>query len=351
MPENCFGEGKEDGMKDTILWFEDGLKLGAPWQRWNAIDAVTRDLVRLAGHPGFHHRIIDPDECVGPLLKSLKENRLNPSVILDLTGKLGSVFIREFPGIPLIDSFHISRLRKLTSPRLDGCGFLVSHDERQRKDLAEMVDMRRPLILDDVAWSGRSVLTAMRLFGMDCRFTTCGFMVANSGFFGTDKPGARSLLEQKGIRVLSGMDVATPADDGFHVADFFLRHPNLEEAFRTVCHIQKLREEPPGSEDRIGEELRHSLPLTVPDSLSAPDIRKLAAEGRLTGFPGGMNETDRFTVNPPNWLMPSFSRRIRAEILDRNAADIVLLLEQSSRLLELNLPTPEGSLPTKERGC
>lgn len=323
-----------------ILWFQDGVKLRTPQETWGYIDMLTERLTSLTGNMGFENIIVDPSEPARNLFEQINPD--NFSCILDLSGSFNSRIREIFPNVPVTSDFHLSRVRVVSSPRLDGSGFLVSLDSNSLLKLRRNFDMRRPLVLDDVAWSGRTILEALRLLGLNPESTTVGLLAANEGNFGEGKPGARELLEKQGLRVISGNSVRTPQDDGFHLADFFNIEPT-DETFDVILEIQKAREEK--KEDLVRRLLGENRRAIFPSSIPTAEVKRLEADGRFVSL-GGISRDSFFDINPPNWIMPSFSKRTNWEILERNKRDIISVLRELRGITREGDPSRETKMTT-----
>lgn len=228
--------------KQKILWFQDGVKLRTSENLWGTIDVLNQRLISLVAHPDFEQEIVDPWLCAENLFRQLDLKDF--SVLIDLSGFFGERLRQFNPNLSIVDNFRLSRLRMVSSPRLDGVGFLLSTTPEEVQQIKASFDLSLPLIIDDVSWSGRTVIEATKALGIDPRQITCGFLTVNSGDFGENKPGAKQLLEQEGVKVIGGFAVQTPQEDGFHLADFF-DHGFLEDrqTFDIMIRIQELREQ------------------------------------------------------------------------------------------------------------
>lgn len=315
--------------EQAIIWFQDSVKLRSPKKKWGEIDMLTERLIGIIGHPAFEHRIIKPEVCMRLLREQLLSVDWDFSVVVDLGGFRH--WTEDFlPNLkPVLSKFHLSRVRNVTSPRLDGCGHLLALNPVEVERIRTKMDMTRPLFLDDVGWSGRTCLEAVKALGASS--SIFGFLVANTGDFGEGKPGATQLLEDSGAKVVTGQFVETPRDDGFHLSDFF-DHPFISEVevFSTIVRIQELREELMVCDDtrrkQVEQEIKSLLinnrSSLFPNSKGSEEMKQLQAEGRFISS-GGIPKNSFFDVNPPNWLMPSFSRRVRSDMLKENTTQIV----------------------------
>lgn len=215
-------------------------------------------------------KLVRADECIETLnLKLLTIP--TPSVVIDMTGGKLSTHLTRLDCVPTAN-IGLSRVRKLDE-RLSGVGFLKRGDWNR---LLEH-DLTHPLILDDVVWSGRSILAMTRLLGLSHDSLTVACMTGNVGLFGKNDGGIKALVN-RGIATISGAEVATPQEDGFHLEDFAFRE---NELFGRTFTLKELK-----------------------------DLKDQGVFIDLAGLPKKNLENLIFGVNPPNYLMPSFQERI-----------------------------------------
>jgi hypothetical protein len=321
-----------------ILWFQDGTKLGIQQNNWDEIDKLTCQLIASVGHPEFEHVVVDPTQCLGALLKRVDLREF--SVVVDLTGKLRRV-VGDM-GVVVEDRLHLSRFRVVSSPRLDGGGHLINLRPIELEDVKKNHNWVKPFVFDDVGWSGRTCIDVVRLLNLDFSKTTFGFLSLNVGNFGEGKLGASGLLKNTGAKVETGIIVATPEDDGFHLADFF-QGENLDDevVFNQIINLQKAREN--GHDSEVKRILFDNQKLLFPNAMTTEEMLILFKEGKVIA-PGGINRNSMFDINPPNWLMPSFSKRIRASMIEKNAPLIL------STLRDFKLITGQEGSVIKEGG-
>lgn len=332
--------------EQTIVWFQDSVKLRSPEKKWGEIDMLTERLISLIGHPEFDHRIVKPEDCMMQLKKQLTRPVLDFSVVIDLAGFGQRVqdFLNESSS-PVVGKFRLSRVRNVLSPKLDGCGYLLSMTQIEIQKLLSQIDITHPLLIDDVGWSGKTITEAIKILGINNQNASAGFLVCNNGNFGEGRPGAKGLLEDDKITVTSGDFVATPKDDGFHLADFF-DHPFISEsendAFDIIIRVQRLREEMMMCDDQRKKTIEKEISglllanreVLFPNAKSTQEMRDLQNEGRFIST-GGISKNSKFDTNPPNWLMPSFSRRVRSDMLRQNKPRIIHTLHSLRDVLDI----------------
>lgn len=321
-------------MKQRIIWFQDGVKLRNPPSKWGLIDVLTKRLISLIGNEASDHIILDPEKAIQELFKQL--NLKEFSSVIDMTGLLKERVKHFSEDIQITNVLHLSRVRVASSPKMDGGGFVTSLTPTQIENLKMTLDLSRPLFLDDVSWSGRTAVITAKILSAKVECSTFGFLAVNCGDFGEGKPGAKQLLENMGGNVVGGHAITTPWDDGFHLIDFF-NSPLIDrsDVFDIVIKIQELRERVTQSDENekksIEKEVKNILEtgreLLFPNSWDTSTMIQIQGEGRLLAS-RGFNKDAFFCINPLNWLMPSFSRRIKVDTLSRNKYEIIETLAE-----------------------
>ncbi|MDO8619338.1 MAG: hypothetical protein Q7R49_05350 [Candidatus Daviesbacteria bacterium] len=330
-------------MKEQILWFQDSVKLKSPQRKWGEIDMLTGKLIELIGNPQFEHLVIKPEDCMKNLMEESRTLKGNFSSVIDLGGfnHWTEEFLSEER--PVIGRFHISRIRNILSPRLDGNGHLLSMSLKEIEQLKRRVDLTQTLLVDNVGWSGRTILEAAKILSVDPNCTILGFLVANEGSFGEDKPGAVGLLKRSGFKIISGGVVETPRDDGFHLSDFIDNSLiSRGEIFDVIIRVQQLREKSQICNEQEGKDIDNEIRRLLitnrealfPNAKSTEEMKTLQDEGRLI-MSGGIPKNSFFDTNPPNWLMPSFSRRVSSVMLDERKVEITDTLKRLNDVISL----------------
>lgn len=305
-----------------MFLFTDSVLAGITKRKWDLINfgsltCVFQKIVR----PGIVVEVVDPIKCLDLLLSQIRLDDF--TTIIDLTGFWGKFLKEHFPNMPpIVDNFYLSRLRRVDSPRLDGVGFVINLIPEEIQTIKERNDLSRPLIFDDVGWSGRTIIQSTSILGLSPEKTTTAFLCGNNGNFG-EKPAGVGYLRDLGFPVFVGEEIFSPSDDGFHLADF--PHSNLEEVFPLFLQIQKLRER--GDEDGLKRILNEeSIGFLFPQRFSPSELEDLRNKRRLI-LPGGLPSDGWFSINPTAFLYPSFLRRV---------SSIKLLLVQEELVEELN---------------
>lgn len=349
--------------KQRVLIFQDGVKLAAPQNKWGDVDMLTNELVTLTRHPGFDYAVVDPNHCIKSLAQKLEGQKFR--CVIDLSGIFKKLDKNSI--IPMFDCFRLSRIRNISSPLLDGAGFISNLNtseinrfkermkvERSKNENTPALDSAgvkfRPLIFDDVSWSGRTMLEVINRLSLDLSSVNIGLLVCNEGVFG-DKPTKITAIRAGGAKVFTGTEVHTPDDDGFHLVDFI--SPNLsEDVFDAVIAIQKLRELK--SEDgtkgkEINDEIRAILTQIrekiFPNAKTSEEMLRLKTDGRLISN-GGVSRDSFFDVNPPNWFLPSFSMRVQSSTLRQNKDNIIGVIRELRDIIEPDKETKREIEPT-----
>jgi len=330
--------------KQRVLIFQDGVKLTTPQNRWGDVDMLTNELVSVIRHPDFDYSVVDISDCLKKLSEKLGGQR--PSCVIDLSGFLRKSVVID-PEIPLFNTFRLSRVRNVSSPLLDGVGFTTTLDAEGVRIFKQTVnfytshpDKSRPLIFDDVSWSGRTIFESMKRLGLDASSVNVGVLVCNEGKFG-DKTTKIEDMRAEGARVFAGIEVHTPQDDGFHLADFTT--PNIsEDVFDAMIAIQILRERKSvdGTKEKevnldIKAILTQMRDEIFPNAKTSGEMTVLKAEGRLINN-GGISRDSFFDTNPPNWLLPSFSMRVESGRLKENKKHIIEIMREFKSITEPN---------------
>ncbi len=314
---------------DHVLLLTDGVTLKAGFHHRDEINSQTADFLSLIIPNSFARSVLDTKTTMESMISRI--NFHEHSVIFDLTGQLRKHLHHVVSEDIIVDTLHVSSLRLITSPKIDSVGRFVSLGTPQLQQLLQKHDVSHPLLIDDTAMSGRTVLDVVKLIGLKPEHTTLGAFVVNNGNFGENKPGARQLLESRGIRVVSGVDIKTPRDDAFHLEDFL--SVREKETLRSIIVLQKIREEShtaspdsaKSSNDSIAELLKDIAIQTMPHALSQKEIISFVAEGKVIGF-NGMPKDGIASPNPPAFLLRSFSLRTRADLLDQNSDTILSVI-------------------------
>jgi len=293
---------------------------------WPQVVAGCKELFSLIGNSEFTHDVVSPQECIGPLAQKLQGERF--STIIDLTdnGWLSFSLNNLFPLTPVIRDLHISRVREVSNPELPTSGHIINLSPKQIDTLKRRFDFRKPLILDDVSFSGSSSELTMKLFGLNPERTTNAFLITNIGELGPN-PGAKTKLESLGSNVFTGKCLNTSEnEDGWHIKDF-VQHPSLERSLGLVVTIHEIIEKD-GKDSELLKRLFKTDSLKeilFPFALDFSIFQRLQKEGLFIISEGKGLETLRegmHTTNPTLLTSPYFLRHVSSEAFRSNLNEI-----------------------------
>lgn len=270
---------------NTILWMADEIIAQTHPNDWEGVSRLSNELFKSIGNQNLNHEIVMPQACIGKLAQQLFPHKF--SVVIDLTGGwLGESLKPSFPSTPIINDFHLSRVRDVSDPSLGTTGHFLSLSPSEISELKTEHDFSRPLIVDDVSFSGLSSKVTIEQFKLDPTTTLNGFLILNVGELGPN-PGARTTLDQMGSHAIAGRLMNTSeGDDGWHIKDF-IEHPNLSKILGTALLVQELFEQE-GHESKFVKRLFSNEALRkicFPNAKCLEDLKKLV-------------ETNQFIFNP-----------------------------------------------------
>lgn len=297
---------------------------------WGRVRELEASLVAAIGSPDFNHVIADPI----PLLRNLSRGLKNEdfSSVIDLTGWMTPALQELFPQIPVDNSFSLSRVRVVSSPGLETTGYKVSLFPEEVEDLRERLDLEKPLIVDDVSFSGWTSKKTMDILGINPASATHAFLLTNDGDLGNN-PGAVGLLQGVGGRVISGGTITTPQDDGWHLKDLH-QNPNLSESFVLSMLFQEIVGSDGMDSQSARDFFRRSTVMRIifPDHLTSDQIRRLMNEGRFITKDGNPPDGNEIHArNPFLWASPYFQAHVdMAKVIANNETVIKTLGELRS---------------------
>lgn len=304
---------------------------------WSRLVELHEDLASKIGRQGFEHQVVHPIDCLTQVAGQIKDG--NFSSIIDLTGWLTPAIRELFPSTPIINEFSLSRVRLVSSPMLETTGYTVSHMPHELKKLRDVLDLSRPLIVDDVSFSGWTSRKTMELWGIDPTSATHAFLIANTGDLGPN-PGAVKMLEGIGSKVISGLEITTPNDDGWHMKDLFW-HSRMEDAFILAMRFQELAtiygQDAAELKSFLADD--HVSKILFPESYTSSQIRDLKNEGKFVLLNGGtLQEGSRHARNPFLWASFYLRDHLDLDSLRENRLEILSTLRELRELTS----DPEG---------
>lgn len=322
--------------EQRIVWMLDSIISAAKPEDWGKITALAVELINRIGNPNFEHEVVNPLSCWIEVARRLKGEWF--SCVIDLTRWLTPALQELFRSTP-IEHFSISRVHVVTSHKFDKSGYLLNDSSlREIQQAREKLDLSRLLIVDDVAFSGRTAEKTMELWNINPESATFAFLVANTGSFGTTE-GPVKKLGSKGGTVIFGHELKTPVDDGFHIKDFLLAG-NIEQAFVLSSLFQEMVHREGGSPtiQRFFENETVTR-LLFPNAIDTNRVIELINEGRFVPT-GNFSSKREFShaANPLMWVMPSFIRRSNPQQLIDEKDRVCDILRKLSDLTS----DPEG---------
>lgn len=298
--------------KDTrIVWMLDESIANSRPSNWQKVKELETKLVSLVGKDCFRHEVIDPIACLQIVAEKL--NGASFSCVIDLTGWLSPVLKELFPRTEIFTDFSMSRVRVVSSPKLETTGYVLSMSEDEINRAKNHLDITRPLIVDDTSFTGRTSIKTMDLWHINPENTTHAFLITNTGNLGSpEKPGAIQALGKLGSKVVFGHELKTPNEDGWHLKDLHA-HPFLNSAFELAMAVQtKVRDGGMESSDLASlfanEQFRDIL---FPKSFSSKEISCLVNDGHFSLADEKLLANGAVHArNPFLWASPYFQEHI-----------------------------------------
>ena len=330
---------------NTIFWMTDELFARARSNDWQAVEEKSAELIGLIGREDFDHTIISPDSCIGPLARSLAGRSF--SAVIDLTDNgwlsrgLGIALHRD---IPVLTNVHISRVREISDPGLPTSGHIIKTPKEDIIRITETIDLSKPLVLDDVSFSGKSSELVMQLLGLDPRETAHGFLITNTGNLGPHVKGAWSRLTDSGAQVHTGAVINTSeGDDGWHIKDF-VRQDRLDRALGLVPVIHELFRSSHNNGALLKQlfALESTRALLFPHAVSGDELSGVD-DSRFIRSESFRRE-GMHTTNPNLLTSPAFLEHISTQSFAMHIDEVSELLHSIHRLTNL----PEGNLNAVE---
>lgn len=93
-------------------------------ENWQDVISLESKMIGMIARNDFDHLIVDPIPCLKDLVKKLDGKSF--TTIIDLTGWLTPAMRELFPNTPVIDNFSLSRVRVVSSPKLEVTGYKIS---------------------------------------------------------------------------------------------------------------------------------------------------------------------------------------------------------------------------------
>lgn len=327
----------DNNAQKRIVWMMDETIANAHPDNWQRVRDLEGELIAKIGSPKFKHEIVDPLPCLREISQQLQQQQF--SCVLDLTGWLSPAMQELFPYTPVENGFSLSRVRVVSSPKLETTGYVISMSPEEIGEMRQRVDMSRPLIVDDVSFSGWTSRKTMGILGIQPETATHAFLIANTGDLGSE-PGAVPMLESMGSKVIFGHELKTPQDDGWHLKDLH-QNPRLEQAFVLALLFQEAVGRD-GIESPLAQRFfSHDTVINTvfPDHLTSEQIRGLIQDGKFILRNGNVVDGDEIHArNPFLWASPYFQEHVDVEGIFTHKDEIVSILGELRSLTT----DPEG---------
>lgn len=310
---------------NRIVWMSDEIIAQTSPKNWKHVMDKSRILFNIIGNKQFNHDVVAPQEHISIIANKLIRDHF--SVIVDLTGGWMSESLKNiFPSTPIFTDLHISRVRTVSRPELPTSGHILSLSHEELESHKRSFDFTKPLILDDVSFSGFSSDVAMQTLSLKPDNTTHAFFIINEG-----NPGAKQLLESKGSRIIFGHTLNTSeGDDGWHIKDI-THHPHLEQTLGVVPIIQELHEK---NGNGFHNATIHDIfqtkafqQLIFPNKLSSADLQDLHEKGKFIPKKDcNFSESELHSTNPNLFCSPYFLHHIDPLQIRENLSEITTIL-------------------------
>ena len=293
-----------------IVWMMDETIARAHPQNWREVISLEHELIQIIGAPELHHQIVSPLECLPAMIDKL--HRQDFSCIFDLTGWLTPVLQELFPFAPIINEFAMSRVRTVSSPSLETAGYILSMTPEQIQKTRQSLDLSRPLIVDDVSFSGWTSAKTMEIWHLNPENTAHAFLIANTGKLSENQSGAVKKLERLGSKVIFGYALETPKDDGWHLKDLH-EHPKLEEALEMALNFQSIianfgmRSE--AAQTFLADEKK--MRTLFPDYFTSREIEIMIKWGIFIPLKIHLDHNAIHAKNPFLWASPYFQKHVK----------------------------------------
>jgi hypothetical protein len=325
--------------KNRIVWMMDETIANARPSNWKRVRQLEGELVGAIGNPSFRHEIVDPIPCLRETVTQLRGSGF--SCVVDLTGWLTPALRELFPNIPIENGFSLSRVRVVSSPRLETTGYKISMSPDEIEETKQNLDLSHPLIVDDVSFSGWTSRKTMDIWGVTPKETTLAFLIANTGNLGVEL-GAVPMLRSLGSSVVFGHELTTPQEDGWHLKDLH-QNPNLDQAFVLALLFQEAVKRDGMESALVQNFFTHEtvIKTVFPDHLNSSQIRDLMQEGRFVLRNGNVVNGDEIHArNPFLWASPYFQKHVDIGRILSNKDHVISMLNELRTLTT----DPEGKI-------
>ncbi len=318
-----------DNKPKRIFWLLDEVIAETNPIYWEQVRAVSREIIAKIGSPDIEHHIVDPIESFNRIAKQLDGSRF--TCVLDLAGWLTPSLRALLPNTEVVDAFSLSRVRVVSSPKLETTGYVVSMSQQEIDEKRNEVDLTRTLIVDDTSFSGWTSRKTMDLWGIDPSTTTHAFLMANTGMLGDNK-GAVDSLKDLGGKVIFDLDIKSPEDDSWHIKDLY-QSKHLKKAVDLSLEFKHILDEY-GLDSEIAKQFLNNEEVTFilfPEKLTSEQIQALTDEKRFIFSNNAvLHEGEIHSRNPFLWASPYFQAHVDMDKLGANRGEILYDLQRLS---------------------
>jgi len=311
---------------NKIFWMLDELIATTKPGDWKKVEEKSEELFSIIGNSEFNHVVVAPEKCIVPLAQQIQNEHF--STIIDLTenGWLSSSLHDIFPMTPVIKDLHISRVRDVSNPSLPTSGHIINLTPKEIDEIKKSSNLDKPLILDDVSFSGSSSELTMKLLNLNPKETSNAFLITNIGDLGANL-GAKSRLDSLESKIFTGITINTSnGEDGWHVKDFVL-HPTLERSLGLVVTIHEIIQKDGLDSLALNRLFKTDAikEILFPFALPFEKIKELNDKGKfvvpketnISNLKEGMH-----TTNPTLLTSPYFLKHISSELFRKNLTQV-----------------------------
>ena len=360
-----------DNKLKRIVWMIDESVAHSRPADWEKVGILEAQLIQKIGSKQLEHTLPSPIDGLKRIVDQLKDSRF--TAVIDLTGWLTPALRELFPETAIVNNFSLSRVRVVSSPKLETTGYTSTMASDERRRLMRELDLGRTLVVDDVTFTGWTSLKTMELWELNPETTTHAFLIANTGMLDPENGvrGAVGELEAAGSHVIWGHELTTPQDDGWHLKDLHQRE-DIGRAFDLAVEFQKTILSAGENSEAVASFItdEQNLRVLFPERLTSAQVFSLVSDGK---FILKNKNSEKLLVNgniharnPFLWPSKYFREHIDLASVIANRDDIVSILSELRTLtsdpeakieagLELRnvvrnrLSSVEGNLPGKER--
>src|SRR3990170_79448 len=325
--------------QNRIVWMMDETIANSRPSNWQRVRQLEGELISAIGNPSFRHELVDPIPCLRDMATQL--NGRNFSCVIDLTGWLTPAMRELLPNTPIENRFSLSRVRVVSSPRLETSGYKISMLPKEIEQVKQELDLRHPLIVDDVGFSGWTSRKTMDIWNISPERATHAFLIANTGNLGPEH-GAVPMLHSLGSNVVFGHELTTPQEDGWHLKDLH-QNPNLDQAFVLALLFQEAVKKDGMESALVQKFFTHDTVIRTvfPDHMTSSQIKDLMREGRFILRNGDVIYGDEiYARNPFLWASPYFQEHVDIGQILTNKDGIISILGELRTLTT----DPEGKV-------